>query len=583
MSSKNKFFESAQKSKIFDIKKEIAKLLREHINLNEEKIESLLEVPPSSELGDYAFPCFVLTKQYKKAPQEIAKDIVSELKKTKMIDRTEAVGAYINFFLNKRLMAEQVIKQVIKIRENYGKQEIKKKKEKKKIMVEFSQANTHKAFHIGHIRGTSLGESISRILEFSGNEVIRANYQGDTGMHIAKWLWCYLNFHKKEKLKNEESWIAGIYVDAVKRLTENQEFQTQVDEINRKLESKEDKKLNKLWEKTRKISLEAFEKIYSDLNTKFDVYYFEKDMEEKGKKIAKQLLKRKIAKISYGATIVNLEKYNLGVWVLLRKDGTVLYSSKDLALAEEKFKKNDIEKSLYIIGNAQKLYFQQLLKTLELSNFAHFKDIRAIHFEEVRLPQGAMSSRTGQNILYSEFKKEISDYAKQEIKKRFPKISKKQLEKRALAISIAAIKYDMLKQDASKPLVFVKEEALNFEGNSGPYLQYSYARASSILKKAKKSKKHQGRIIKALENEEIEIIKKISQFQEQVEKASKNLDPSLITNYSFDLAQIFNEFYHSCPVIGSKQENFRLKLVQAFRITIKNALWLLGIEAIEEM
>ncbi len=558
-------------------KEEIAKLLNEHTHLGEEHIESLIEVPPSSELGDYAFPCFVLASKYKKAPVEIAKELAEKIikKKKKQIDNVKAVGPYINFFINKNLLAEDIIK----IKQDYGK--TVPKKEKKKVMIEFSQANTHKAFHIGHIRGTSLGESIARILEFSGDKVIRANYQGDTGMHIAKWIWCYLNFHKKEELKSDESWIASIYVDAVKRLAENPGFQEEVNEINRKLESKEDKELNKLWEKTRKMSLDSFEEIYKALDTKFDVYFFERDMEKKGKNIVNELLKKKIAKISYEATIMDFEKQGMGVWVLLRKDGTVLYSAKDLALAEQKFNDFKINKSVYVVGNAQKLHFQQLLKTLELRGFKNYKNIDVIHFEEVRLPEGRMSSRTGDNILFADFKKEMTDYAKEEIKKRFPKISPKALEKRALAISMAAIKYAMLKQDAKKPFIFVKEDALNFEGNSGPYLQYSYARASSILKKAKKPAKNIN--IKNLENKEIELIKKIAEFPNVTENSAKSLNPSLIANYAYSLAQIFNEFYHACPVIGSEQEAFRLKLVEAFRKVMNNSLSLLGIEVIEEM
>jgi len=206
-------------------------------------------------------------------------------------------------------------------------------------MVEFSQANTHKAFHVGHVRGTSLGESISRIIEFSGSKIIRANYQGDTGMHVAKWIWCYTKYHPKEKIISDEKWIASIYVDAVKRLAENPELQIEVDKINENLYKKDNKKLNELWSRTRKLSLNSFEKIYKELNTRFDFYFFESRVEKRGKEIANELVRKKLAKISEGATIIELEKYGLGVWVLLRKDGTILYSSKDLALAEQKFNK----------------------------------------------------------------------------------------------------------------------------------------------------------------------------------------------------------------------------------------------------
>ncbi|MEK6880526.1 MAG: arginine--tRNA ligase, partial [Nanoarchaeota archaeon] len=259
-------------------------------------------------------------------------------------------------------------------------------------MMEFSQPNTHKAFHVGHIRGTILGESISRIFEFTGNKVIRANYSGDTGMHIAKWIWCYKNFHSKKLLTDDESWIAGIYVDAVKRLSDNEQLQEQVDEINRKLDSKEDKKLNELWSKTRKLSIKSWEKIYEELDTKFDKHYFESEVEESGKEISKDLVKKGIAVISDEAVIMDLEKYNLGIWVLLRKDGTVLYSAKDIALAKRKCNDYKLDKSIIITADEQNLHFQQLIKTLELMNFSKKNIFSHIGYAVVRLPHGKMSS-----------------------------------------------------------------------------------------------------------------------------------------------------------------------------------------------
>ncbi len=464
------------------MKEQIAKILAKHTKLKESEILTLIEIPPSSDLGDFAFPCFILAREMKKNPVEIAKELSLKIKSSEF-EKIEAKGPYINFFLSRNKIAHETLKKILKEKDKYG----SSSKGKEKIMIEFSQANTHKAFHIGHVRGTALGESIARISEFMGNKVMRANYQGDTGMHVAKWIWCYKKHHSKDKPRKDEFWIASIYVDAVKRLAENPELQEEVDEINRKLESREDKKLNDIWKKTRLLSLNSFENIYKELNTKFNKYFFESEFEERGKEISQDLVKKRIAEISEGATIVDLQKYNLGVWVLLRKDGTVLYSAKDLALAEEKEKKFKITKSIYVVGAAQRHHFTQLFKTLELEG----KDKSSLFYvpvTEVRLPTGKMSSRTGENILYSSFKDELIDYAKQEIKKR-EKVSPAELEKRALAISIASLKYAMLKQDTNKAIIFSKEEALSFEGNTGPYLLYSYARAKSILRKAKYKKK----------------------------------------------------------------------------------------------
>jgi arginyl-tRNA synthetase len=558
----------------------LRKTLREKdISLSKEEISNLIETPPSLEMGDFAFPCFSLSRIAKKNPNEIASELKNEIKDLpKEIAKTEASGPYVNFFINKRILAKNLIKEILTKKENFGKNNLGKGK---KFAIEFSQPNTHKAFHVGHIRGTSLGESISRISEFSGEKVIRLNYSGDTGMHVAKWLWCYLKFHKEEKLKKDESWIASIYVDSVKRLKENPDLQNEVNEINKKLESKEDKILNQIWKRTRKLSIDSWEKIYKELDVKFNHYLFESEAEKPGKEISLDLLKKGIAKKSDGAVIMDLENFNLGVWVLLRSDNTVLYSAKDFALAEEKIKKFKADKYLVLVADEQRLHFQQLVKTLELMNFPKWKDYNFLTFGLVRLPTGKMSSRTGDNILYSGFMNEIQGSAKQEIQKREEKISKTELEKRALAISIAAIKFSMLKQSPNKNIIFDKNEALKFEGDTGPYLLYSYARAKSILRKSK-IKKFSGET-KGLETKEIELVKKLSLFNEIVIESYKNNNPAVIANYSYQLAQTFNEFYHTCQVLKSEKESFRISLVFSFAQVLKNSLNLLGIKVIEKM
>ena len=559
------------------MEKKIVKLLS-FSELKNSELEKLIEVPKDSKMGDFSFPCFSLSKKLKKNPAEIAKDFSSKIQLSKEFERVEAVGPYLNFFVNKKILAEKTIEKITKGKEKYG----SGKFGKEKVMIEFSQANTHKAFHVGHVRGTSLGESLARILEFSGNNVVRANYQGDTGMHVAKWVWCYQKYHSKEELENDESWIANIYVDAVKRLGKNEKLQREVDEINKKLEDKSDKELIKLWKKTRKLSLDSFEKIYHELNTKFDEYFFENEVEKKGKKISEELVKKNIAKISDGATIVNLEKDKLGVWVLLRSDGTVLYSAKDLALAEKKFSDFKIDKSIYVVGSAQQLHFYQLFKTLEKMKFKQAKNCKYVPVSEVRFPWGKMSSRSGDNVLYSDFKKELVSYAMKEVEKRFENLESTEIYDRALAISIASLKYSMLKQDTNKTLIFDPKKSLSFEGDTGPYLLYSYARALSILKKAK-YKKQMKLKIEEISDSEKKLIVELRKFPEIVKSASENLSPNLIANYSFQLAKTFSEFYHNCQVIGSEEERFRLKLTDCFSQTMKNSLYLLGIPVIPEM
>lgn len=564
------------KEKVVDILEKAIK--KNNIKLDRDEIYSKLEIPPNYELGDFAFPCYFLSRQLRKDPHLIALEIRKEIGNfSKEFDSIETSGAYINFFINKTKLAKKLINEINISKEKFG----KGYKKKEKIMIEFSQANTHKAFHVGHIRGTSIGESLARIFEFRGYKVIRANYQGDTGMHIAKWLWAYKKFHSRTKIKKDEKWIASIYVDAIKKLGKNKKELEEVAEINRKLGTGEDKELNKLWKKTRKYSLESFEEIYKQLNTKFDVYFFESEMEKQVPKIIDFLLKKKIAKISDGAVIINLKKYDLGVWVLLRKDKTILYAAKDIALAIEKFEKYKTEKNIYVVGEAQSLHLKQLFKTLELMSYKKAKKCSHVSYSEIRLPTGKMSSRTGENILYSDFINSIQKQAEKNINKSDKKLSKNEKEKRISAISLAAIKYSMLKQTPCKNIIFKKEDALNFEGNTGPYILYSYARANSILKKAK-NKKH-STSFKKLENKEIEIIKKFSEFKSIIEKSEKEKNPAYIANYTYQLSKIFNEFYHSCPVISSKQEALRLSIVKAFKIISSNSCNLLGIKMLEKM
>lgn len=543
--------------------------------LESKVIDELIEIPKDTAHGDYAFPCFTLSKTLKKSPMHIAQEFAHKINK-KGFEKVEAIGPYINFFLDSKKVAHDLLDKIMKEKKKYGSNNIGKGKT---FMMEFSQPNTHKAFHVGHIRGTSLGESIARIREFSGYKVIRANYSGDTGMHIAKWLWAYNKFHKGEKIQNDESWFAKIYVEAVQKLEGNEEGEIEVLEINKKLDEKKDSKLLKLWGETRKKSISAWNPIYKDLMVDFDEHYFESQVEEKGKKISLELVKKGIAEISDGATIMNLKDRNLGVWILLRRDGTVLYSAKDIALAQEKFRKHDMDESLVITSAEQNLHFQQLKRTLEIMNFKNWEKYNHLGFESVRLPEGKMSSRTGNNILYADFRNELVEAAKTEISKR-DDLKDKEINERALAIAISAIKYSMLKQDTNKVIIFNKEEAIRFEGDTGPYLLYTFARANSIIKKAGKREKFK---IDKIEPHERSLINELVHFEDLVLECSKNFNVNNIAHYAYNLAQKFNEFYHACQVIGSNEEKFRVALVYAFAQVMENALHLLGIPTLKEM
>jgi arginyl-tRNA synthetase len=539
-----------------------------------------LDVPPDQKLGDYAFACFTLAKDFRKAPNVISEELSVKFNKGKLIEKVQPAGPYLNFFINKTEFAKSVITQIRSKKELYG----SGKKQKEKVMVEYSQPNTHKAFHVGHLRGTSIGESLSRILRCQGYNVIQANYFGDTGTHVAKWIWCYLKFHKGEKpnFENLEKWIASIYVEAVQKAAESD--MKDIYEINAKIEQGKDKDLIKLWKESKQWSLDGFDAIYEDLDAHFDRVFFESEVEARGKEMALDLVKKKIAKVDDGATIIDLKDHNLGVWVLLRKDGSALYSAKDIALAERKFKEFKIDRSIYVLGAAQSMHLQQLFKTLELMKFKQANKCYHLSYLEIRLPEGKMSSRTGQNILYRELKEELLEKLQSEVNERHKDWDDTRKQESVKKVLTAALKFDMLMQDPNRVIVFDIKKALDFQGESGPYIQYTHARINSVLKNAEKMPKS-GKFELLTTPEEHRIVYLLSQYPEIVYKAAEQYRPALICRYLLDLCQGFNEFYQNIPILkaDAKVRDARLIMLDATRQVISNGLNLLGINAPEEM
>jgi len=387
----------------------------------------------------------------------------------------------------------------------------------------------------------------------------------------------------KKPNKKSDYFVGDYYVLFNQKVKEDESLREEARDCLRKWE-KGDKSTLALWKKMNKWALDGFRETYGLFNIKFDKEYFESKIYKKGREIIREGLKKRIfKKRKDGAVIINLGKQgtqDLGEKVLLRPDGTSVYIVQDIYLAKLKNKDYNLNSSIYVVASEQDYHFKVLIAILKKLKYKCSENLHHLSYGLVELPEGRLKSAEGRIVKADDLIRETQELAKKELKKRY-KLSKRQLEKRSLIITLSAIKYMLLKVAIDKNMLFDPIEAISFEGNTGPYLQYSYARASSIIRKAKKSGKKSK--IKQLEKQEIKLVKKIAEFPEIVEKASKNLDPSLIANYSFQLAQIFTEFYHACPVIGNENEAFRLKLVKAFRITIKNALYILGIEVIEEM
>ncbi len=538
-----------------------------------------LSIPPDPKMGDYAFPCFVLAKQKKKNPKEVAEDLAKKLKKPSLITEIKVLGPYVNFFIDKAKLAEDVISSIIKEKENFGKE----KNKKQNILVEFFHANTHKGVHIGHVRNISMGESLCRMLEFNGKKVIRVNYFGDIGPHVAKCLWGYMNTKEKEPKEHKGVWLGKLYAIANKKSKESKKIEEEIREINNKLYAR-DKKLMKIWEKTKQWCYDDFNEIYKVFGFKFDRLYPESECEKPGREIVKQLLKDKIAEESDGAVIVDLKKYDLSVAVLLTKDSNALYMTKDLGLVALKSKEFNIDQSLHVVGSEQELYFKQLFKILELMKHDYAFKSMHLSYGLVMLPEGKMSSREGTMVLYNDLKEKLFKNAEKEIKKRHKGISKKELEKRTEQIAYGALKFGMINREFKKNITFDWDQALDFEGETGPYIQYAHARICSIFRKyGKKLKQADFSLLKT--EQELKLIDLLANFPKTVEYCARNHKPSTLCRYLLDLAQAFNEFYHACPILSEEEKlkQARLHLAEAVKQVIKNSLFLLGIEAPEEM
>jgi arginyl-tRNA synthetase len=566
-------------------------LLREDVEgmLKKAKLDIAgLEKPPKPEMGDLAFPCFSLAKERRKAPAAIASEIVSGMKPSGNILKVEAFGPYVNFYADWGKLGGDVLLDALATGGKYGAGAAKKKT----MMVEFSHPNTHKAFHIGHTRNIILGESLSRVLSFAGYKVARVNYQGDIGPHVARCIWGLSHLDLKEPAEKEAKgrWLGEVYAKASMAAKDSEKAEGEIKEINKKLYAG-DPELVKLWKKTRQWSLDYFDGIYADFGAKFDRFYFESEVEGPGIKLARKLEKEGIAKMSDGAIVMDLERHGLGIFVLLTQDGTPLYSIKDFILAGLQDKEYGPERIVHVVGSEQDLHFQQLIKSLEQTNPSVAKKEYHMSYGLVNLPTGKMKSREGQVILYEDLKERVVAEARKVTAGKNPKLSEKELSAIAGKVGMGALKYDMVKISPEKTIVFDWDRALSFEGNNAPYLQYTHARCCSIIAKAGKEMAGAGSVRKCdpsllKDEKEIAVIRKLSEFPELVQKAAREMRPHYVATYAYELCDAFNEFYQFVPVLKASNKKIvqaRIALVSAARVTISNALGLLGIEAPEKM
>lgn len=545
--------------------------------------------PPQTEMGELSLPLFNLAKNSKVNPVQLAKDLAKKLNEDISIKdevvEVKAVGPYLNFYLQFETLLSKTVNEIKNKGINFGRQEIGKNEG---VMLEYSNANTHKEYHIGHLRNLFYGDSVTKILNFCSYNAIPVSYINDFGIHVAKTLWAFQKGKNKndyQSLIKEEmakGYVLGkCYSDANKELIESPEKKEDVSIVMKEIESLSGSNY-KLWQDTRAWSIAYFDEIYKHFNVKFEHIFYESEVIGDGLKLVEEFLDKGILKKSQGAIIADLEEYDLGVLPIIRSDGTALYAVADLALARKKFNEYKIEESIYVVDIRQGLYFKQLAKIFELAGDK--TKISHLGYDFVTLKSGMMSSRSGNVISYNQVWKEAYDRANKEVTSRHEDWSEMQIKNTANDLSVAALKFEMLKVSADKVITFDIDEALRFEGYTAAYLQYSGARLASILRKGERSVKE---IDFSLLNhsKEKSLAVFLERFYDSVLKAGKQRDPAIISRYLFELAQQFNDYYHEVPVLKAETETVfaRLALLEAIQQVFKNGFSLLGIDYLEEM
>lgn len=545
------------------LKEIIAKALKTaELSTPAEKIT--LEHPSELKNGDYSTGVALqLAKQADKNPRELAEEITKNIGKIEGIEKIEVAGAgFINFYLAPSALAGAIKKSTDTL---WGKEELNKGK---KVMVEYTDPNPFKEFHIGHLMSNAIGESVARLVEFSGASVKRANYQGDVGPHVAKAIWGL------QKLKGDASDAKALgkaYAAGATAYEESPETRAEIDVINAKVYDRSDKEINKLYDSGRKASLEHFEEIYEMLDTKFDFYFFESDAAPKGIEIVRA--NPKVFVQSEGAIVY----HGPHTRVFITSKGLPTYEAKELGLAKMKSEEWKFDTSISITAHEQSGYFEVVLDAMNKVLPELAPKLQHISHGMMRLQSGKMSSRTGDVITGESLLEDLREAARERAKDS----RADDADKLAEAVAVGAIKYQILKQASGRDIVFDRERALALEGDSGPYLQYAHARAHALVQKAKEQGV-EGKV--DTEATPTDLSRLLHRFPEAVEYAAGELEPHLLTNYLLEFAASFNRWYANEQILdGTSQAAHKVALADAARQTLKNGLWLLGIPTPEKM
>ncbi|XBX76386.1 arginine--tRNA ligase [Proteinivorax tanatarense] len=564
-------------------KKKMALILSKYLDLEVEKLFATIETPNKKGFGDLAFPTFILAKELKKAPPLIAKEIVESIKELPdEFLKVENIGPYVNFYLNNTYLIKRTVEDVISKGEDYGSEDVGKGKT---VVIDFSAPNIAKPFGIGHLRSTVIGNSIYKIHEFFGYEVVGINHIGDWGTQFGKVIVAYDKWGDSDKLeKDPVKYLYNLYVKFHEEADKEPQLEEEARVVFKELEDGNEDRVEK-WKLFKELSLTEYNRIYDKLNVKFDSFKGEQFYNDKMTETIETLISKGITEISKGALIINLDMFDIPPVLLRKKDGATLYATRDLCAAIYRKETYDFDKMLYVVGAEQSLHFKQLFKALAIAGFDWHKDCEHVPFGLFRFKENKMSTRKGNLIFLDEVLTKAEQLTKKIIEEKNPALNNK--EEVARQVGIGAIIFGDLSNDRVKDIVFDWDKILDFNGETAPYVQYSHARICSILRKYCGNLEDDDWNPSLMKSEyEFDLAKRIANFNGVINDALAEYKPSTIARYLLDLAKEFNRFYHNCPVL--KEENgslkiARLKLIQATGQVLRNGLALMGIEAPEEM
>lgn len=564
-----------------NFKEEIALAVAEAAEIDKSDILAAIEVPVDSSMGDFAFPCFKLAKVLRKAPAVIAKEIEEKLKVPFFVEKTEVVNAYINFYIDKAVFVKEILNRVFEQKENYGKCDIGKGKN---VVMDYSSPNIAKPFHIGHLRSTVIGNALYNIFNAIGYNSVGINYLGDWGTQFGKLIVAYKKWGDKETVEKDDiKELSRIYVKFHEESEKNPELDDEARGWLVKMQNG-DKEALDLWKWFVDVSMKEFNRIYERLDIKFDSYKGESFYNDKMSAVVDEIKEKGLLTESQGAQIVDLEKYNMPPCLILRSDGGTLYPTRDISAAIYRKNFYDFAKSIYITALDQNLHFAQWFKVIELMGYEWAKDLVHVPFGLVSLGDKKLSTRKGHVVLMEDILNSAVEKTLSIIEEKNPDLKDK--EKIAEQVGIGAVIFNDLYNSRIKNVVFDLQKMLNFDGETGPYVQYTHARACSILKKAN-AVDIDFNIDFALltDDASVEVCRVLAEYPDKLIDAAEKYEPYIVTRHIVSLCQAFNKFYNNNSILGSEGnvKNARIALVYAVRTVIRAGLYILGIKAPEQM